>query len=196
MRKGEQTRERILDRAARLFNQKGYYGSSLSDVLRATGLKKGGIYNHFHSKEQLALEAFDTSVRLISKGYEEALAGKRNAVDRLLAIVNQFRRSAQDPPIPGGCPLMNTAIENDDANPALRRRARQAMEQWRGSIRTIVAKGVERRELRAGLDPQQVSTVMIAALEGGLMLSKLYDQPSYIDAIADFLTEYVEKQLR
>ena len=62
MSKGEQTRERILARSAQLFNRQGYSGSSLSDIMRETGLEKGGIYNHFSSKEQLALEAFDTPI--------------------------------------------------------------------------------------------------------------------------------------
>ncbi len=43
MSKGEQTKERILERAAQLFNQQGYFGSSLSDIMHETGLEKGGI---------------------------------------------------------------------------------------------------------------------------------------------------------
>jgi AcrR family transcriptional regulator len=59
MTKGEQTRQRIVAEAAPVFNQRGYEGSSLADLMKATGLKKGGIYRHFSSKEELAAEAFD-----------------------------------------------------------------------------------------------------------------------------------------
>ncbi len=59
MRKGEQTRQDIIRKAAPIFNQKGYDGAALSDLMRATGLEKGGIYRHFSSKEALAAEAFD-----------------------------------------------------------------------------------------------------------------------------------------
>jgi len=59
MRKGEQTRQEIIRKAAPIFNQKGYDGAALSDLMRATGLEKGGIYRHFASKEELAAEAFD-----------------------------------------------------------------------------------------------------------------------------------------
>src|SRR5262249_18780548 len=147
--KGEQTRERILLRAARLFNEKGYFGSSLSDVMRVTGLQKGGLYNHFESKERLALEAFDFSLKLIRQRFEQALAGKRHAVDRLLAVIGVFRVYENDPPVPGGCPIMNTAIESDDAHPGLRHRARQAMDEWRNNLCHIVRKGIERHELRS-----------------------------------------------
>src|SRR5271168_901917 len=59
MTKGEQTRRKIVAAAAPIFNQHGYEGSSLADLMAATGLKKGGIYRHFSSKEKLAAEAFD-----------------------------------------------------------------------------------------------------------------------------------------
>ena len=59
MTKGEQTRRKIVEAAAPIFNQRGYEGSSLNDLMEATGLKKGGIYRHFTSKEELAAEAFD-----------------------------------------------------------------------------------------------------------------------------------------
>ena len=59
MTKGENTRREIVEKAAPLFNQKGFEGTSLSDLMRVTGLQKGGIYRHFSSKEELAGEAFD-----------------------------------------------------------------------------------------------------------------------------------------
>jgi len=59
MTKGEQTRRKIVEAAAPIFNQHGYEGSSLNALMEATGLKKGGIYRHFASKEELAAEAFD-----------------------------------------------------------------------------------------------------------------------------------------
>src|SRR5260370_40421637 len=59
MTKGEQTRRKIVAAAAPIFNQHGYAGSSLADLMAATGLKKGGIYRHFSSKEELAAVAFD-----------------------------------------------------------------------------------------------------------------------------------------
>ena len=59
MGKGELTRQRIVALAAPIFNQKGYAGTALSDLMRATGLEKGGIYRHFESKQELAEDAFD-----------------------------------------------------------------------------------------------------------------------------------------
>ena len=58
MTKGEQTRRRIVEGAAPILNKRGYEGASLNDLMEATGLKKGGVYHHFSSKEELAAETF------------------------------------------------------------------------------------------------------------------------------------------
>src|SRR5438105_12024086 len=137
MSKGELTRELILRRTAPLFNQQGYFGASLADVMQATGLEKGGIYNHFGSKEQLALEAFDYAVAEVEQRFWHAIDAADHAVDKLLAVVTVFSAFAAEPPIPGGCPVMNTAVEADDAQPALRERARQAFDRWHSSLRQI-----------------------------------------------------------
>ena len=195
MSKGEQTRAMILARTAPLFNRQGYSGASLADIMRATGLEKGGIYNHFASKDDLALAAFDYALGLIKQRFARALDGKRHAVERLSAIISVFRDMIDDPPVPGGCPLMNTAIEADDTHPDLRAHARSAMDDWFGITRRVVAKGVERGELRADADPDTVATLMISTLEGAIMLSRLYADPAHIRRAIAHLEWYIGSAL-
>jgi len=192
MSKGEETRERILARSAQLFNRQGYFGASLTDIMRETGLEKGGIYNHFSSKEQLALESFDYAYELVRQRVRQALAGKFNAIERLLAIVSVFQSEVEDPPVAGGCPILNTAIEADDANEELRDRARAAMNDWRATIHRIVSKGIERQEIRPGIDADEVASILIATLEGALMLSNLYRDPTHMKRAADHIVRYIE----
>jgi len=192
MGKGEQTRERILARSAQLFNRQGYYGSSLSDIMRETGLEKGGIYNHFASKEQLALEAFDYAYGLVQQRVRQALAGKFDAIERLLAIVSVFQMDVEDPLVPGCCPILNTAIEADDADETLRNRARVAMDDWRSTIHRIVNKGIEREQIRPGIDADEVASILIATLEGATMLSNLYKDPIHMRRAANHITRYLE----
>lgn len=192
MSKGEETRERILARSAQLFNRQGYFGSSLADIMRETGLEKGGIYNHFSSKEQLALEAFDYAYGLVQQRVRQALTGKRNAIERLQAIVSVFQGIAEDPPVAGGCPILNTAIEADDANEVLRDRARSAMDDWRSTIQRIVNKGIERQEIRPDINVDEVATIFITTLEGAIMLSNLYKDPIHMNRAAYHITRYIE----
>jgi TetR/AcrR family transcriptional regulator, transcriptional repressor for nem operon len=192
MSKGEQTRERILARAAQLFNRQGYFGASLADIMRETGLEKGGIYNHFSSKEQLALEAFDYAYGLVQQRVREALAGKLNAIERLQALVSVFQSIVEDPPVVGGCPILNTAIEADDANEMLRDRALAAMDDWRTTIERIVNKGIERREICSGINADEVASILIATLEGAVMLSNLYKDHRYIQRAVSHVMRYLE----
>ena len=196
MSKGEQTREMIVARAAPLFNRQGYAGASMADIMRATGLEKGGIYNHFASKNDLALAAFDYSIGLVRQRFAAALEGKRHAAERLLAVVGVLRDMIEDPPVSGGCPLLNTAVEADDAHPELRARARATMDDWYGMIQRIVSRGIERGELRAETDPNEVATVLISSLEGAIMMSKLYDDPAHVRRVAAYLSRYVAGTLR
>ena len=123
LRKGEATRRLILERAAPVFNKRGYAGASMSELVEATGIEKGGIYNHFGSKEELAVDAFDYAISLIVDGYAAVQEGKVG-LDRLVAIIEIFDDWSGHPLVAGGCPIMNTAIEADDTNPPLAARAR------------------------------------------------------------------------
>lgn len=192
MAKGEETRQRIIEQTAIHLNQRGYFSTAVSEIMAVTGLQKGGIYNHFDSKEELALEAFDYAIELVSRKFAEALQGKVSAMDRLTAILGYFRGYSEDIPIPGGCPIMNCAIEGDDAHPALRDKARQAMDRLRNTFIRIIAKGIGRGEIRADINPDAVTTFLVAALEGAAMLTNLYKDPTHMRRVIDHLTEYLQ----
>lgn len=192
MSKVKETRTRIISQAASLFNQRGYAGASMSDIMQVTGLKKGGIYNHFTSKDELAIAAFDFAVEQVSRRYLEILRQRRGAMARLKAIVLNFAATITEAPIAGGCPLMNTAIDSDDAHPALRERAQRAMSTWRELICRTVNQGRQRGEICADVQPDAVATILISTLEGALMLTKLYGDRVHLQRAQVHLDGYIE----
>jgi TetR/AcrR family transcriptional regulator, transcriptional repressor for nem operon len=196
MSKGEETKAKIIQQAAELFNQQGYAGSSISDIMRVTGLQKGGIYNHFSSKDELALLAFDYAIAQIRKYYKIALRDKRHAIERLQAIIDTFLKYVDNPPIKGGCPLLNTAVESDDAHPALRKRTQQAMNSWRDMICRIIQKGIDKGEVRPDVNADEVATILIATLEGAIMMSKLYGDSIHMERAVKHLHDYIEGHLQ
>jgi TetR/AcrR family transcriptional repressor of nem operon len=194
MRKGEQTRQEIIRKAAAIFNQKGYDGAALSDLMRATGLEKGGIYRHFDSKEQLAAEAFDYAWQETLNARNHDLDATSNTVDRLKQLVANFieRRGI----IPGGCPLLNTAVDTDDGNLVLRERARKALQGWRSYIISVIRAGIEAREIRPRVDAKKVATLIISSLEGAVMLYRLERSEESFRAIQAHLDRYLETEVR
>ncbi|HMQ32578.1 MAG TPA: TetR family transcriptional regulator [Chloroflexaceae bacterium] len=191
MAKGEQTRRRIVERAAPVFNTLGYSGTSMSELTRATGLEKGGIYNHFPSKEALALAAFDYAVEVVAARFAAALAGVEGAPARLAAIVQVFAAYLEAPPIAGGCPILNTAVEADDTDQALRARAQEGMTRLQKLIGATVKAGVARGELRPEADPRAVATVITATMEGAIMLGRLYADPAPLRHAVEHLRWYL-----
>lgn len=183
----------ILEKAAIVFNKKGYFAASMADIMAATGLEKGGIYNHFSNKEELAVESFDFAVHRVRLAFAEALRRNRNAIDRLNAIIEIFRRFPDGFPVPGGCPVMNTAIEADNAHPVLRERARTVMKEWYTFVRKVIEHGVKKRELHGTIDSEQLASILIASLEGAVMLSSLYGEASHMDRTIEHLHSYIRE---
>ncbi len=192
MKKGERTRRTIVEKAARVFNTKGYFGSSMNDLVRETGLQKGGIYNHFASKEELALEAFDYSTALMRERFSSALEVREEALERLFAVVDVLSGLVDDPPVTGGCVVLNTAVESDDAHSELKERARDAMNRWLRLVGSITKEGVQTGELKPGTDPRETASVVVATLEGAVMLSRLYDDPAHMRRAVGHLKDYLK----
>lgn len=168
----------------------------MSDVMAVTGLKKGGIYNHFKSKDELALAAFDYAIATLGQHHRAVLRQHHHAADRLLGIMAVFGSFVEQPPVLGGCPLMNTAIEADDAHPVLKARAQMAMTNLRKLIRHIVETGITHGELQPAIDSDVFATIMISTIEGAIMISKLYDDPVHLERAIAHLTDYIEEHLR
>ncbi|HEY9802372.1 MAG TPA: TetR/AcrR family transcriptional regulator [Leptolyngbyaceae cyanobacterium] len=196
MSQAKTTREHILYKAAELFNQQGYGGVSISDIMRATNLQKGGIYNHFQSKEELALNALDLAFNLLRRGFINALKLKKYAIERLEAIIPVSLSFVIDGSvIPGGCPILNTAIECEDTNSALLLRTQEAMNSWRQLICQIIEKGIEKGELAENIEADEVATIIISNLEGVLMMSQLYKQTIHMERVSKHLYEYLKSLL-
>src|SRR5260370_38420972 len=146
MTKGQETKQEIVRKAAPLFNQKGYAGTSPSHLMDATGLQKGGIYRHFSGKEELATEAFDYSWQKAVTGRLEGVENLPDSVDRLKKMVDNFivMRAGL---VPGGCPLMNTAIEPDDGNTVLLNRAGKPLQGRITRVSRMPVAGVDMHEI-------------------------------------------------
>lgn len=191
MSKAQATKAHIIEQAAQLFNQKGYAGSSTTDIMKATGLKKGGIYNHFQSKDDLAVQAFDYAVSLVRQKVWYAVKQETNAISRLQALIQIHLDYIDNPPLIGGCPILNTAIESDDTHPKLRDRCAAAMNSWRNLIITILQKGINRQEIKSDIEPEIVASFIIAAIEGAIMMSKLEGDGIHLKRVIGSLNNYI-----
>ena len=171
MNKGDLTRQRIIAQAAPVFNQRGFTGSSMQDIMEATGLEKGGLYRHFPSKEDLAVEAFKYSLGQVEAARASQLGNDGTAIEQLLRAIDRFIETPS--PVPGGCPIMNTAVDADDGNPTLLHLARTGLSSWKRRLAAVVQQGIQDGEIRPTVDPHRIANIVIATLEGALLITRL-----------------------
>jgi AcrR family transcriptional regulator len=173
MRDPEATKERILKKSGVLFNTQGYKATSISDITDATGFTKGAIYRHFDNKDELERETLAYLSSQLFEKLRELIKEKPTAGEKLRTIFCFFESYITHPPLRGGCPLLNAAVEADDAHPALRKEALKTLSILRGSVITILQNGINHKQLKATIDKDFYATLFIATLEGGIMMSKL-----------------------
>ena len=191
MGKKERTRQYILEKAAPIFNTKGYNGTTLQDIVKATGMTKGAIYGNFDNKDNVAVEVFEYTSMKVLELLAVDVRREKNAGDKLRAIVRFYSDYIIDPPILGGCPVLNTAVEADDMHPALRARVVRTIEILMFSIRKIMHRGIKEGQLKADIDVESLAVMFFSSMTGGIMMSKAQgDTRSY-----DILAKRLEKEI-
>ncbi len=173
MRNPEATKELIILKSADLFNTQGYKATSLSDITKATGFTKGAIYRHFENKEDLEQQALHSLAKRMFQEISTSIKAAKNFEDKMEAIFIFFDSYMETPLYKGGCPLLNVAIESDDTNPVLRQQAFGMLSRLRASLQTLFSNGIKNNQLQSSIDIDYYTTLFIATLEGGIMMSKL-----------------------
>src|ERR1700676_1183856 len=163
--------------------------------MRATGLEKGGIYRHFGSKQELAGDAFNYAWKLAMDTRFKGTEQIPNTVDRLKQIVRNFR-DRRAGVIPGGCPLLNTAVDSDDGNPQLRAKARQALSSWLDRLQAIAEEGKRRREAPPDVESAPSALLIVSTLEGSFIVRRLQNNDGPLDLACLHLEEYFETKVR
>jgi AcrR family transcriptional regulator len=162
--RGGETRRRILEVAAQAFAEHGYAGTSLSDVLRASGLTKGGFYFHFPSKEALALATLRHKQEQWAATVMAAVLRHARAVDQLDAMVDALcDLHEQDPTC--RC-IGRLCTELVDVHPELRPQLAPQITGWVDLVASLVRKGQDEGEFRPELEPTVVAEVAVQSFIG------------------------------
>lgn len=193
MRNPMATKESILKKSGVLFNTQGYKATSLSEITSATGFTKGAIYRHFKSKHILELESLNHLASIMFQKLRLVVKEEKTAGSKLKVVFIFFESYLTNPPIKGGCPLLNVAIEADDSSPMLRKGANQFLTSFRESLITILDNGIRYNQIKPTIDKEFYATLIIASLEGAIMMSKLKGNNSDIKMITKHLKEQISQ---
>lgn len=189
--KSERTKQFIIESTAAIFNEKGYAGTSLTDLTNATKLTKGSIYGNFTNKDEVALAAFDYNFNRVILYLRERILTKENSIDRLLVYPTVYRDFLRIPFYKSGCPILNTSTEADDTHPQLKDKASKALTFWKESIENQIKRGIERNEIKADTNSSEFALVLMSIIEGAIMIAKATDNSNDLKSTMNFLEKLI-----
>lgn len=195
MSKAEQTRQFIIEKTAVLFNKNGFAGTSLSDITVATGLTKGSIYGNFENKEEVVIAVFKHNSGEFARKAELAIATESTAYKQLIAYTNFYRNNWMAISEKGGCPMLNAATEMDDALPFMKSAVQNAFANWTKRWIKIIAFGMKQNEFRQDIHPKEYATTFIMLIEGGILLSKVRNNPESLNLALDRIVNIINEEL-
>ncbi|MGB3587834.1 MAG: TetR/AcrR family transcriptional regulator [Tunicatimonas sp.] len=193
MRNPEATRRLIINESLTLFNTKGYQATSLSDITEATGMTKGAIYSNFNNKEEVAVAAFDYAVEIVLGRVRECIRGAPTAPLKLKAILQYYEKYVDDSPIPGGCPVLNSAVEADDNSSLLRTKVVRSIAKIKDSLRQIVHRGILEKQLQRDIDVDGFVMLYYGAIEGSIMVSRVEGDKDSFVSMSRFLLQLIDQ---
>lgn len=194
--KSEKTKQFIIEMAAPLFNKKGYAGTSMNDIMLATGLAKGGIYGHFESKDEIAAAAFQYCHNKIKADLLGIINKHPSSLGKLFSILAFYKNYTLKPPVEGGCPILNTAVDADDNYPFLKKKAKSALNEMLNGLQQIIELGIATGELKPSINSRKISEMIFAQIEGGIMMAKVSDDVSLLNSVLDNLKSYIETHVK
>lgn len=192
MPKAEETKAFIIERTASVFNKKGFVGTTLSDMEEVTGLTKGSIYNNFANKDEVALAVFEYNVKKVNDLIDSEISKYDSAKEQLLSYVMVYGAKVFNSPFPsGGCPILNTAVESDDTHPELKKKASDAVSALMNKVANLIEKGIKQKEFRASVSSKETATMIVASIEGAIMISKVTGKVHYLKSVLNSIEKIV-----
>ncbi|CAB5111623.1 hypothetical protein D3OALGA1CA_5734 [Olavius algarvensis associated proteobacterium Delta 3] len=191
-KKGERTRRNIVEKSLQLFSVKGYYNTSISDILDATGLTKGGLYGHFPSKEDIWYAVYEEAVDVWKGIAFDNVRSTTNPLDRIdKFIVNDLMRYLGGEVFAGGCFFLNMLVELSGQSASMTRHILRGFIQMSRLIQHWLEEAEDQGLIRPGLDHREISNFIVISLNGAAALYISSRDPLILDTTIKQLQQYV-----
>jgi TetR/AcrR family transcriptional regulator, transcriptional repressor for nem operon len=171
--KSDTTRQYIIEKTAPVFNKHGFDGATLGLLQEATGLTKGSLYGNFTDKQSIAKEAFRYSMEKVREFVGGKVHVQRSSKQKLLALLTFYSEYVFNPPIAGGCPLLNNAVEADDHHTFMRKTVSAEIDKTISFISSLLEDGKRNGEFRKNIKCAELATVFFTSIEGAIMVSRV-----------------------
>lgn len=194
MTKSDKTRDFILRKTAPLFNTKGVAATAISDIMKVTKMAKGSLYVHFANKEELAHTAVDYNLgQFIERTSAEA--DKYHGAKAKFFGLLDYLSDPQNPPVKGGCPMMNFGMEADDTSEVIRGKVYQTICDVQQSMMDILKQGIVDGEFRKDWNYKEFAIKAYAMLEGGIFISRVSKDNTQVKLLVKIVKKEINEQV-
>lgn len=189
--KAEQTRQRIIETVAPLFNQYGYAATSMADITKAVGMTKGAIYGNFENKEALAIAAFNYNIRKVMHHMQRDMNQYSSPLKRVHASLDYFARYGNYIAEAGGCPIVNVGIDANNNNERLLQRVQDVINKLQKGMCKELQAAIDAGELSDTLPIQPTARYFYTTIQGAVFMTMTMKQDDYLSQAVQFLKQYL-----
>jgi TetR/AcrR family transcriptional repressor of nem operon len=190
-RKGQATRDRIVEAAAGLMFRQGVAGTTTEQVQAAAGVSASQLFHYFGDKRALvrAVIAHQTEAVLTA---QQPLLGRLDSMEALRAWADLFVSIEEQLKYEGGCPLGSLGGELAETDAAARQEVERGFARWEEAIRDGLRAMYARGDLRRSADPDALALALLTALEGGLLMTQIRRDPAPLRTVLDVVLARIE----
>jgi len=195
--KGTETRERILAAAEPLVLRRGFTGTSLDDIVKATRLTKGAFFHHFKDKADLARALVERYARndyeLFERFATEAEAASKDPLEQTLHFLKLFEDFIENLPEPiAGCVFAAYTYESLQFEPSIHAFIAQSFRRWSALYEKKFEAVLARRRPARPATARELADTIMAIIEGGFILSRSFNDPIIVARLARQFRQYLE----
>ena len=192
--KGIQTRQNIIEKSLQLFCVKGYYNTSINDILEATGLTKGGLYGHFASKEDLWYAVYDEALTIWRKVVFHGVQSGSDPLQRIQTLIeNDIKNKLGKHVFEGGCFFHGMLVELSGQSEALSNHLMQGFNQLAGVLCAWLEQAEQQGLLKENLNFNEISNYIIISLNGAAALYAASRDTAILDQTVTQLHFYIQQ---
>jgi len=184
-------KEQLVEGASRAFLEKGYHAASVADIVAAAGIPKGSVYNHFGSKDDLALEVVRRYAN--RNPLQDLIDGEGPPLARLRSYFAALIEDRVDAGVELGCLLGNFSTELVGHSEPIREYVAEALDQWSSAVTTVLEQARDAGELRDGADPEALGSALVNAYEGDIARAKVSGDRAQLDGFLVTFDALVER---
>jgi len=173
LEKGKHTRERIVEVAAELFRKNGFHSTSLTQILTASGITKGGFYFHFKSKEELGDAVIEYMKDFWVKNVLNEVAREKGALAKIERMFDIMIKTHEGNVFHGCALLAVLTAEMMEVEQHFSERLRKIYMNWKQSIVQILEQGKQEGLFKEWVNPDSLALLIIGALQGTTMMAHL-----------------------